>query len=315
MKDYPWLSAAWSGFQNRLNSGQLPHAMLIQGPEGSGKSMLARQMAARLMCTAELEFACGECRSCTLFEGGAHPDYFGLAPEEGKHQIVIDQVRSTIAALALTTSFSPRKVAMICPAEAMNNNSANALLKSLEEPPGETVLILVSHDASRLPVTIRSRCQSIAIPLPGAIQATQWLVEHEKMEPGAAAAALEAAGGSPLRALQIAQSGQVVIHQGLLKMLAGLLVKPAMASKVAGDLADVDANALWTWLSNGCADALRAVMVGRSPAWLDNAPDMDSKGLALLQLNADRNRMLATTPVRQDLLLQEWLIKWSQLAK
>ena len=147
MSMYPWLLPAWSSFQNRLNSGKLPHAMLIQGPAGTGKCELAMHMAGRLLCSEDSEYACGQCRSCTLFEGGAHPDWFLLNPPEGKHQILIDQVRSTISALTLTTSFSPRKVALICPAEVMTTNAANALLKSLEEPPGETVLILVAHDA------------------------------------------------------------------------------------------------------------------------------------------------------------------------
>ena len=312
MKIHPWLAQAWSLFQERLNSGRMAHAMLVHGPEGTGKFDLAKLMAANLLCTNETDFACETCRSCSLFESGAHPDWFLLQPEEGKHQILIEQVRSTIAALTLTTSFSPCKVALICPAEAMTTNAANALLKSLEEPPGETVLLLVAHDASRLPVTIRSRCQSIAIPLPDRHQASAWLQKSLGLDPGIALSALNAAGGSPLRARHFQQTGQVEMHQSLLNKLSGLVRKPGMVSRVAGELSDIEANTLWYWLSSCSADALRAMMTGQSPGWLYNSSALNPKSLITLQQSADRNRMLARTPVRGDLLLHEWLIKWSQ---
>ncbi len=314
MKTYPWLAQPWSSFKDRLDSGRMAHAMLIHGPDGTGKFELAKLMAARLLCTNDTDFACGACRSCTLFESGAHPDWFLLQPEEGKHQILIEQVRSTITALTLTASFSPRKVALIYPAEAMNSNAANALLKSLEEPPGETVLLLVAHDASRLPVTIRSRCQSIAIPLPHRSEAHKWLHEDFGLDPGIALSALNAAGGSPLDARHFAQTGQVEVHQSLLNKLSGLLNQPGIVSRVASELSEIEANTLWNWLSYCSADALRVILTGQCQGWLNNFSKLNSKSLAILQQRADRNRMLSRTPVRQDLLLHEWLIKWSQQA-
>jgi DNA polymerase-3 subunit delta' len=310
---YPWLKDAWSVFQSRLRSGKLAHAILIQGPEGCGKEVLARYILARMVCTAEGEYACGECRSCTLFESGAHPDSFFLRPEEGKQQIVIDQVRSTIAALTLTASFSPYKVALICPAEAMNTNAANALLKSLEEPPGDTVMILVTHDASRLPVTIRSRCQSIVVPLPLRNEAVAWLNEHAKFDDAVAREALAIAGGSPLQAIAVVEGGHVESHRRVLKELSHLLGRPGLVSRAASELSDIDAANLWAWLSNGSAELLRAIMTGGRPKWLETESNIRQKELAQLQQNADRNRVLEKTPVRQDLLLQDWLIKWSQL--
>jgi DNA polymerase-3 subunit delta' len=310
---YPWLRPAWKQFHSRFESGQIAHAQLLQGPQGTGKLSLALAMAARLLCTGSGEAACGECRSCQVRIGGAHPDYFPVYPAEGKDVLAVDQVREMIGRLTLTTSFSARKVALIHPAEAMNASAANALLKSLEEPPGETVLILVSHDASRLPVTIRSRCQSIAIPLPGKEAALEWLVETAGLDAMAAGAALTAGGGSPLRARELVENGQVEQHQALLRTLAELLARPGLASKVAADWAEIDANALWAWLSHGCAQVLRCVMSGTSADWLEGAPLMNPKSVAGLQQVADRNRMLAVTPVRQDLLLREWLIRWTQL--
>lgn len=311
---YPWLDAAWSVFQRRINSNKLAHAMLIHGPAGTGKRQLAKLMLARLVCTQPNEFACGECRSCTLFKTGAHPDSFRLEPEEGKHQIVIDQVRATISALTLTASFSPYKVALIYPAEAMNASSANALLKSLEEPPGDTVILLVSHDASQLPVTIRSRCQSIVVALPQQDQALSWLLESAGMDETVAVDALRVGGGSPLRAVDLAGSGQLELHRNLFQQLSLLIGRPGMVSRVASEISDIEDNELWSWLSHGSAELLRSVLAGHAPEWLQQIPaGIDQKSVAILQQSADRNRQLGKTPVRQDLLLQDWLIKWSQL--
>jgi len=309
-----WHEATWSLFRGRLENGQVAHAMLLHGPAGTGKLKLGKAMAARLLCTGEGEFACGACRSCQVRAGGAHPDWFRIYPDEGKHQIRVDQVREMIAALSLTTTFSPCKVALLYPAEAMNPNAANALLKNLEEPPGETVIILVSHDPARLPATIRSRCQALAIPLPERQVALAWLAGKAGLGELAAEAALEAAGGSPLRAVQLAKEGLVEAHREMRHTLSGLLRHPAMAGKAAAELGELDAATLWSWLSLSCAEALRAALVGARARWLGEGPTLDAAALARLQGEADRNGMLVKTPVRQDLLLQEWLINWANLA-
>jgi DNA polymerase-3 subunit delta' len=140
--DKPWLEPAWKLFGDSIAHQRLAHALLVQGLSGMGKSVLARAMAARLLCDQQADQACGSCRSCQLFKGGAHPDYFFVSrepnPKTGKmrQEIIIDQVRKLIGSLQLTTSISQSKVAIIDPAECMNPNAANALLKTLEEPPG-----------------------------------------------------------------------------------------------------------------------------------------------------------------------------------
>ena len=91
--NYPWLESQWTAFRNQLDRRRVAHAILLQGPEGAGKNELAKEMAGRLLCLADGDRACGDCRSCNLLRGGAHPDWFIAEPEEGKHQIVIDQVR------------------------------------------------------------------------------------------------------------------------------------------------------------------------------------------------------------------------------
>ncbi len=311
---YPWLRTARALFTDRLAADRLAHAILLQGPAGTGKHALAMDMAARLLCNEPGDRACGQCRSCTLFSTGAHPDWFPLAPEEGKHQIVIDAVRETARALTFTTTISDRKVALISPAEAMNVNAANALLKTLEEPPGEATIILVAHDPSRLPVTIRSRCQAITVTLPERPEALQWLQESEGLAEQDARAALEAAGGSPLRAAHYACEGLVAGHQELLHSLAGLLRNPGQASAVAAQLGEVEPETLWYWRSAAAAEAVRKMATGQPVDWLGELQHHRPRELGLLQQSADRNRRLARTAVRQDLLLEEWLIEWAALA-
>jgi DNA polymerase-3 subunit delta' len=309
---YPWLAEHWNFLLQRLGSGRLAHALLIEGAAGNGKMLLASAMVKRLLCGQHGEQACGQCRSCTLLAGGAHPDYFQLQPEEDSEVIKVDQVRGLIAGLDLTSSISPRKVAFIHPAEAMNAASANALLKSLEEPPGDAVLILVSHNASRLPVTIRSRCQGISVKQPESSVVLDWLARRSGKSAAQVETALLAAGGSPLRAEAYLDSPSLDAWLAVGAALGRLLERPASVSMVSAELAELDPADLWRWLSMYCAQLVRGRMAGLPLRGLRDNPKLADKNLLQLQQEADVNRQLSTTTVRSDLLLQEWLIKWAE---
>ena len=191
-------------------------------------------------------------------------------------------------------------------------NAANALLKSLEEPQGDTVIILVSHDASRLPVTIRSRCQDLPVmqPPPGDCQV--WLQEQGFSDPDNSSRALAAANGSPLLAAEMLEAGQVEAFGELQSRLAGLIGRQGEVSAVTHHLGDTDPTRLWGWLSISAASALRGRYSGTRPDWLKGSIPSDGSRLAQLQSRADRNRALAGTAVRQDLLLQEWPPEWAR---
>lgn len=309
---YPWLQGHWRFFIQRLKSDRLAHGLLLEGAAGNGKTDLAYLMVGRLLCLENQDQACGKCRSCALFTGGAHPDFFELRPEEGSEFIKVDQVRKLIASLDLTSSISTRKVAYIHPAENMNAASANALLKSLEEPLGNAVLVLVSHNAARLPVTIRSRCQGIAVKQPPASGVLDWLIERSGKPKGQVEAALLAAGGSPLRAETYLGSSAMDAWALVGQALDSLLKRPASVSMVSSQLADLEPDDLWRWLSMYCADLVRNRMADLPLHGLSDSPKITDKNLLELQKEADVNRQLSTTPVRGDLLLQEWLIKWSE---
>ncbi len=307
----PWLAEHWAFFVQRLQQGRLPHALMIEGPGGVGKQHLSQAMVARLLCNDHQLQACGVCRSCKLFAGGAHPDCFDLSPEEDTSVVKVDQVRDLLASLNLTTSVSERKVVRINPADGMNAAAANALLKSLEEPNGNAVLILISSDPARLPVTIRSRCQSIALALPDRAISAAWLATVSDRSAEDISLALAAAGGSPLRAQRYLESPALSGYAEVCDSLAKLLEGPAAVSLISSLLQEHDADDLWRWLSICCSEAVKSVLAGFVVEWLpDNVPLQASKLLGL-QKQADINRKLAATPLRGDLLVQDWLIEWA----
>jgi len=303
-----WLDPVREEFRKRLHGDRLAHAFLLSGQTGTGKQGLAMEMAAALLCLENSLPACGSCRSCQLLMSGAHPDFRILTFElkkDGKlrTEIVIDQVRDLISFLQLTTTISEKKAALVHPAEAMNRHAANALLKTLEEPPGDAVIILLSHDPSRLAVTIRSRCQKLQIRSPDTDTALAWLLESGAYGEAEAKSALKAGAGSPFRALDMLSEGGPdhyrLVNDTLESMLEGRCA-PASAMSALGD---VEPDRLWTWLSLSAADRFRQNM--------DNHTVTIS--LSHLQNMADRNHALLSSPVRKDLLLQDWLIQWARL--
>ncbi len=308
---YPWLEPVAAEFAERLRGGRMAHAVLLSGPAGLGKTELARAFLASLLCLEESWPACGACRSCQLFGSGAHPEGHVLSFEphpkkegELRKELVVDQVRRLTASLQLTNTVSRRKAALAYPAESLNASSANALLKTLEEPPGDAVLVLVSHNPSRLPATVRSRCQGLCARLPDSEVAVPWLVQASGRQEVEAAMALEAAAGSPLRALRMLEEDGIGAYRILAEVLDDLRSGQRDALAALAALADLDPELLWSWLSLRAASEIRSRLGEGSLA----------RALARLQLEADRNRRLLATPVRKDLLLQDWLIQWSRLS-
>ncbi len=234
----------WTGLQERRK--QLPHSLLLIGQKGLGKFALARQFAASLLCEAPQTDgkACGKCLACNWYEQGNHPDFRLLQPdalndeaeaEDGKkkasQQITIDQVRGLDEFLNIGTHRGGLRIVVVYPTEAMNRNTANALLKTLEEPAPSTLFLLVSSEPMRLLPTIRSRCQVVPIPLPSAQQAEQVLADEGV---GEARRWLALAGGSPGLALELAASGQLAWLEILIRRLsAGRNVDPlALAAEL-----------------------------------------------------------------------------------
>lgn len=221
----------WEKLQARRQ--KLPHALLLAGQRGLGKYSLARSFAASLLCEASRGggHACGKCLACGWFEQGNHPDFRLLQPEammesdaepeEGKkkasQQITIDQVRSLDDFFNIGTHRSGLRIILVHPTEAMNRSTANALLKSLEEPAPGTLFLLVSSEPMRLLPTIRSRCQMVPVPLPDRASAMAALEKAGVADPGHW---LDLAGGAPLQAMELSRPGQGSGLDPLLKRLS-----------------------------------------------------------------------------------------------
>ena len=212
---YPWQGEMWQRWVG-LRARQ-PHALLLKGPQGVGKLEFAMKLAQSLLCgkTMFCGLACAECASCHWFEQGSHPDFRLLqpeilsVPEEGEKEsgkkpskvIQVEQIRDLSDFFNLTAHQGGYRVVLVHPAETMNQNAANALLKSLEEPQGKILFILVSHKPQHLLPTIRSRCMVLSATLPAVGKSLEWLQQQGVSDP---MALLSQAGFAPLQALRLA---------------------------------------------------------------------------------------------------------------
>jgi DNA polymerase-3 subunit delta' len=196
--DIDWLKPQVDCWQAAVAADRTPHAVLLAGPAGVGKRALGDWLAGR-----QLGLAAGGRQPVYPAPAPTHPDLHRLRPPEDKKSIGIDQVRELVAELTLTSHEGRGKVAIIEPANLMTVSAANSLLKTLEEPPGHALLILVADRAGHLPPTVRSRCQQLNIGIPAEALSLAWL---DRLRPGGNwGAALREAGGAPLAAVEASE--------------------------------------------------------------------------------------------------------------
>ncbi len=234
----PWQQPTLDKLIETYRAGRLPHALLLLGSQGAGAELFVAGLAARLLCQQEQGQPCGDCEGCQVARGGGHGDYRWLAPEEGKRAIGIDAVRAGIGFLQQTAAYGGLKLLVLTPAEAMTPAAANALLKTLEEPAGDALVVLTSGRPSDLPATIRSRCQQLRLPTGDIESQRQWLTE-QMPEVTRLDELLTFCDGRVMEALSIAQSGgsdALLAQQDTLK---GLLLGSVSAGQVLSATADM----------------------------------------------------------------------------
>lgn len=282
----PWHAAQWAALHEQDSSGQLPHALLLTGPAHTGKALFALALARRLLCASPRDgLNCGECRGCEFTRTGVHGDFAWLEPAEGKKVITVDAVRSAIAFATTTAGYGERKVLVFAPADSMNINAANALLKCLEEPADNTYLILVCHRIAGVPATIRSRCQIRRLPAPSAEASQAWL-QQVTGDAESAARMLLLADRQPLRARDLWLGGDSDdVEQrfmALRGMFEGKLPPPVVAAAWAGEEPEAFVAHL--------AGQLQAVLRGQSADALRSA-----RGRQLFSVLDELNRLQAAT--------------------
>jgi len=216
----PWYQGLVAQLQNLQQQKRLPHAILLSLPGESDELGFLWHLSMSLLCSNHQdEQPCGECSSCHLMLSNTYPDFklIGQQYDEGKKKlnrnIKIEQIRELIHEVYLTRSYDNLKIAVIYPADKMSIAGANSLLKTLEEPAENALIIVATHKPGKIPVTIRSRCQQWTLRLPSLEQGTQWL-EAQGFDADKIGQYLELADGDPSLALRLHAIDYVELVKG-----------------------------------------------------------------------------------------------------
>lgn len=318
----PWHREQWDLFTSYQKQHRIPQALLIMGNKGLGKEVLARQFAQSLVCNGQSDngFYCGQCHGCRLFAANTHPDFFSLQPEEPGKDITIGQIRELIAKLALKPQYEAYRVAVINPADKMNNAAANGFLKCLEEPTERTILILVTDRPAVLPVTIRSRCQILKIHNPNQREAIQWL--NDQKTPGDLEMLLSLSQGSPCLAKNYADREILELRRNCFTAWMQLAQKKTDPVSVAEEWIKYPVIELLLWITSWVIDLIKYRNQVKSGVFYN--PDFQQPLQVLaqkLELNQLFNfydlllqsRQRLDTQLNKQLLIEELLIHWSQI--
>jgi DNA polymerase-3 subunit delta' len=249
---YPWLIPDWHALSQTAQAGRLGHAWLLLGDPGLGKEQLAERLARLHLCQQQDRGEpCGQCHSCQLFDKGHHPD-LGTLPADSK-TIGVEAIREICARLQNSAQLGRGKVVIIPDAERMTESAANALLKTLEEPAGDSLLLLIASQVSRLLPTILSRCHKHVCQLPTEGETVRWLAEQGHQ---ATLAQVRICQGAPLRVLRYIEEQQDGKRRELLGSFVSLSLTPTRATHVCSQLAD-ETQVRLHWLQLFLCDAIK----------------------------------------------------------
>ncbi len=302
-----WLKPHSDLIEKALAEERLAHAYLISGPAGVGKRALVHDLLPKLLGLESVDSRDG---------WPELPDFYPVALPDDKATLGIDPVRALTESLSQTRFRAPRKVAVIDPVNALTLAAANALLKTLEEPPGETVLMLVADRLSALPATILSRCVQLRCQTPPLAVGRDWLASIGAT--GSLDAALWLARGAPLRAQALLNGDQLAVAEGCLRDLGHLLPGRGDPVQVAAAWLKLDIDTVWLCLSRACEELIRqcrGLAAEPSPFGEISANVRASVDLPNLFCYQDRLNRLRTRPTNSfnlQLTLETLLLAWPQ---
>jgi DNA polymerase-3 subunit delta' len=305
-----WLSTATARLSAAYAAGRLPHALLIHEAPGTGGEWLAGWAARMVLCRNPSQAPCGRCASCERALQGQHPDLITVRPLEESTQIRIEQLRELASDLTLTSHQGGYKVGILSPADSMNRFAANALLKTLEEPPPGTLLILVVSQPSRLPATILSRCQRVRVRAPERADAVAWL--EATRGPGDWGRLLAVLGTAPLAAAEADPAAVIAVATevrcGLEEATAGAGDPVATAERWARSELPLRLKCVENWLTEriraamGAGDVFAEVRAGTHPR--GHAESLDLRQLFGLLDAVQELKSSLDAPINRGLALE-----------
>ena len=322
---FSWQQSNWTQLLSQHKDNRLPHALLLSGHEGMGKSLFAQAFASYVLCSQPTAGkACKHCKSCQLLEVGSHPDLLLLEPEEKSGVIKVDQVRRLQSFSSRTAQLRGYKVIIVRPADSLNINAANALLKDLEEPPAKTLFLLVSDQPQQLVATIRSRCHQLVFTAPDSLQAMQWLTSTlPDIEVDTLNLLLTFADNAPLQALHFYEADALTHRKDIYRGLAEVQKGKSHVSSVAQSLQGHEPLTIINWLQVWALDLIKAAQIGDEKR-LKNKDLADflisstaqiklhELYLYMDELQRQRHALLAGHNPNKVLLLESLLIDWAQ---
>jgi len=323
MNWYPWLNAPYRQLIAQYAGGRGHHALLLHAAAGNGDDALVYGISRWLICQQRNgEKSCGTCHSCRLMLAGNHPDYHVLAPEKGKSSLGIEPIRQVIETLYSHAQQGGAKVVWLAQAEALTEAAANALLKTLEEPPANTYFLLGCREPSRLLATLRSRCFYWHLNSPDEQLSLQWLNRQAVGNPTDCLTALRLHDGAPIAAEQLLQPERWQQRSTLCGVLHDALLGQDMLALLPVLNHDNVAERLH-WLCSLLIDAMKwqqgaagfVLNQDRLPLVQQLATRLSAASLQHIvqQWLHCRHQLLSVVGVNRELLLTEQLLSWEQM--
>ncbi len=320
---FPWQQAAWQQLERYQTLDRVPQAVLLTGDEQSNLECLAKAFGQSLLClTPEHSTACGRCASCLLMRQNNHPDWHWLTPEPGKTNLAIDQIRALISGLYLRPQHGRYRTVVLTPADLLGIAAANAFLKFLEEPSTHTVMLLVTETPVRLPITIRSRCQTLCCAKPSWNVALAWL--DQRGVKASSEVLLAMARGYPGRALAYAEQDYLPAYQTCYRQWFDVAHGKRQAVDVAMSWTrqSMPLSSYLDWLMLWCDDLIRCHM-GVAVSYLSSAKQEATlqglcEQLQLTELFGWRDQIMSSvrgqaTALNSQLLLEDLLLAFQCL--
>ncbi len=325
---YPWLKKQWQQLLSQYEREAVHHALLFAGAAGLGKQDCAKALSQLLLCEngQGRSEACEQCQSCRWVLEGVHPDAYTVTLQEKASTIKVDQIRELSDQLSQTAHRGGYQVVCLYPADTLSLAASNALLKTLEEPSGKVVFILVTNHKDRLPITVQSRCQLLTFQMDNPAEAEHWLAVNLEDSTMSSASLLRAAHGAPLLAKALAEEGYAELQQRVVDQLVGLLQRKEHPVSATTVLMKLEVTRVFDTLLMVVSDLIKrglgaSVTYNTLDSQLFNLlPSSEKLPISKLQswlsLCVETRALLQRHPgLNVQMALESLLIQWSTLAE